>query len=133
MRLGLFARPMLTDERIRELYETATLDPEELSRYRRFLARLATQSDDELLAPTWQRELWLARDVTGIGPGEIVDVNLASQDQELARELVALRLPRRPALRPLPPPREALSLASISSPKLGRRAPGGDSPLVHPL
>jgi len=82
---------MLSDEKIRELYATATLDTDWLGRYQRFVARIATMPDEELLLPERQRELWLARDVTEIGSGAIVDADQASQDRSLARELVALR------------------------------------------
>lgn len=82
---------MLTDQRIRELYETAPLGSDWLDGYQAFVTRIAKLSDDELLSPAGQSELWLARNVTKMRRGEVVAVEQASQDADLAEALVALR------------------------------------------
>lgn len=83
---------MLSDDRIRELYETARLDTDWLGRYQRLVARYAAMSDADLLLPENQVKLWRARDVTPMRRGKFVKVQQASQDAELARAFAALRM-----------------------------------------
>ena len=92
---------MLDEARLRHLYtqvfRPADGSPEWLARYEAFIQRIKQLPDDELRSPSVQAELWRARAITGLGPGESVDVKSAYTDHDIVESLVALRTQSWPA------------------------------------
>ncbi|MCP3143104.1 McrB family protein [Pyxidicoccus xibeiensis] len=86
--------PKLTDDQLRELFLKASRVPEWeewRKKYGAFLQRIANLSTSELAAPARQEELWRARDITPVGPGEAVNVDGAYADRQVVHALVSLK------------------------------------------
>lgn len=84
----------LTANRLKELYtkfrQISTWD----NWYKSFLAEIQYfrgLSDEEFVKPENQEKLWRARGVSGIGPGESVNVKGAYTDQEIVNHLLLFR------------------------------------------
>lgn len=87
----------LSDQRIRELFQE--FDQVELpsdygpwrSQSAAVIDKVRAMSDAELLTPQGQETIWRARGISGIGPGEAVNVTEAYSDPEIAEALVDIR------------------------------------------
>lgn len=86
---------MLENTRIHQLYHESFKPPERwlewMKSYEALLARVRELPDAELRSPSVQEELWRARAITGVGPGEAVDVKGAYTDPDFVEAVVALR------------------------------------------
>src|SRR5215217_4326908 len=85
---------VLTDAQLRELFPQAAQVPEWekwRNQYRALLQRISGLEAAELAAPSRQEELWRARDITPVGPGESVNVEGAYSDPEITSALLALK------------------------------------------
>lgn len=95
--VALTEMPQLSDEELRASYQTflgATLPDyyqEWRSDYTLTVQDIASTRDEVLLAPAGQEKLWRARGISGIGPGEGVNVASAYSDAEIARAIVDVR------------------------------------------
>jgi len=87
----------LSDERVKDLYrqfQAAEL-PSYYATWREgFLScieHFASLTTAQLMTPAEQERLWRARGISGIGPGDSVNVSSAYSDQEIASALAAVR------------------------------------------
>ncbi|MFP2926420.1 McrB family protein [Pyxidicoccus sp. 3LG] len=86
--------PKLTNDQLRELFLDAASLPDWVEwrgNYHAFLQRIARLSASELAAPARQEELWRARAITPVGPGEAVNVDGAYGDKQVVHALVSLK------------------------------------------
>lgn len=84
----------LTPERIKELYSKFTEISPWKSWHQSFLSdvqSISSMTDDEFLTPESQEKLWRTRGVSGIGPGEAVNVKGAYVDKDIANQLLQIR------------------------------------------
>ena len=85
---------MLDDARIQQLFAGYRPNGEYskwLSGYEAFLREVRAKTDGELESESGQRSLWRARAITGLGPGEAIDVSGAYVDPAVAAGIVDLR------------------------------------------
>lgn len=85
---------MLSDAEIRNLYEEAFKDnrwAEWRKSYEATVARIASLPDPELARPEVQEELWNARSLTGVGPGDSVRVTEVLTDPDIVAAITAVR------------------------------------------
>ena len=89
--------PQLSDDRVRLLYQQFTgaqlpaYYPKWRTDFTTTVAHFASLTDQQLRAPAEQENLWRARGISGIGPGEGVDVKQAYRDDEIVNAIVKLR------------------------------------------
>lgn len=80
--------------RVKGLYETFRKKSPWMDWYRSFLSEVQyfkSLSDQDFLDPSNQEKLWRARGVSGVGPGESVNVRGAYTDQNIANILLQFR------------------------------------------
>jgi 5-methylcytosine-specific restriction enzyme B len=86
---------MLSDESIKALYEEEAFQGTKWAEWRKnyeaTIARIASLSDQELARPEVQEELWSARALTSVGPGDGVRVTEVLTDQAIIDAIIAVR------------------------------------------
>ncbi len=95
-------------------------------RYLELVERAQRWSDDELRAPSAQKELWESRALGGIGPGQNVNTSAVYTDQKVLDALVALRRrdwPEQPEARAQTIRRAYDEIMALVHPRLSTRRP----------